>query len=51
MMGTFEVLAYWKGKRTVRYFTVKLYNGIACDIYDNMVLRGYTRVDVRLMPC
>lgn len=51
MFGKFEVVAYAKGKRTVRYFTVKLYNGIACDIYDSMVARGFTRVDVRLMPC
>ena len=49
MTGTFEVLAYWRGKRTVRYFTVKLYNGIACDIYDKMVARGFTRVNVHLM--
>lgn len=48
-MGTFEVKAYWKGVRQVRYFTVKLYNGIACDIYDKMVARGFTRVNVHLM--
>lgn len=48
-MGTFEVLAYWKGKRTVRYFTAKLYNGIANDIHDKMVSRGFTRVNVHLM--
>lgn len=51
MMGKFEVIAYWKGVKQVRYFTTRLYNGIAYDIYDRMKARGFTHIDVRLMPC
>ena len=46
----FEVIAYWKGKRTVRYLRKRLYNGVAMEIHDAMRKRGFTLIDVRLMP-
>lgn len=49
MYGTFEVTAYWRGKRQIRYFTVKLWNGIANRIYDEMEGRGFTHINVHLM--
>lgn len=49
MYGTFEVTAYWRGKRQIRYYTVKLWNGITNKIHDELSLRGFTRIDIRLI--
>ena len=50
MFGKFEVTAYWRGKRTVRYYDVKLCDGIAMRIHKELESRGFKHIDVRLMP-
>ena len=49
MKGTFEVTGMKNGKRTVRYYTVELWNGIANYLYDRMKAMGYTDINVHLM--
>ena len=49
MEGKFQVVAYWKGKRTIRYFSTKLQDGIIGTIQSEMEGRGFRFVDVKLM--
>lgn len=49
MKGTFEVIGWKNNKRTVRYYTVELFNGIANLLHDRMAKMGYTDIDVRLI--
>ena len=49
MKGTFEVIAYKNNKRTVRYYTLELWNGVANYLHDHMKFMGYENIDVRLM--
>ena len=49
MKGTFEVTAWKNGKRTVRHYTVELWNGIANLLHDRMKAMGYENINVHLM--
>lgn len=49
MWGKFEVIAYWKGRRTARYFERKLETGIADTIRLEMEARGFRLVEVKAM--
>ena len=49
MKGTFEVIGYKNSKKSIRYYTVNLYNGVANDIFDKMKKMGYKNIDVRLI--
>ena len=49
MKGTFEVKATKGSQKTVRYYTVRLYNGIANELYDRMKKLGYKDINIRLM--
>ena len=48
MYGRFEAIGYKNGKKGIFTFTVKLYNGIANKIYDQMVKMGFTDISVHL---
>ena len=49
MKGTFEVIAYKDGERTVRHYTVELFNGITDLLYRRMEKMGYSDITVHLM--
>lgn len=48
MKGTFEVTAEKDGRKTVRYYTVELFSGIANLIYEHMEKMGYTNINIHL---
>lgn len=49
MKANIEVTAYKNGKRYVMTWVKELYNGIAMDVYDEYVRKGYENVSVRII--
>lgn len=48
-MANFEVIAWKGGKRTIRYYAMRIYAGIAADIAEKFEAKGYTDISVRMI--
>ena len=49
MTANFEVTAYKNGKKTVRYYVMQIYSGIAADLAEKFEKLGYRDIQIRMI--